>query len=93
MTMYLPTEREWTLIVVTDRRGDRLSLNPDLVTRIRSIPETMLELVDGSKVIVLETVSEVHDRMADYRAYVMQLALRGEFPEHPANTNLNATKE
>jgi flagellar protein FlbD len=70
-----------------------MSLNPDLVTRIRSIPETMLELVDGSKVIVRETVSEVHDRMADYRAYVMQLALRGDYPEHPANAILNIAKE
>jgi flagellar protein FlbD len=63
-----------TMIVVTRLNDRQFAVNPDLIERIHASPDTTLVMVDGAKYIVTETLSEVIDRIALYRARVIALA-------------------
>jgi flagellar protein FlbD len=89
------------MIVLTRLNDSRFAVNPDLVERMHSNPDTTLTLVDGTTYIVTETMDEVIDLMARYRARIISLArlLESEpegrqntgqlvlLPEHPASAS------
>jgi flagellar protein FlbD len=62
------------MIVVTRLNESRFAVNPDLIERIYASPDTTLAMVDGAKYIVTETMEEVIEMIAGYRAYVLNLA-------------------
>jgi flagellar protein FlbD len=62
------------MIILTRLNNSRFAVNPDLVERIHSNPDTTLTLVDGTTYIVTESMTEVIDLMANYRARVISLA-------------------
>ncbi len=62
------------MIIVTKLNNSRFAVNPDLVERIHSNPDTTLTLVDGSTYIVTESMEQVIELMARYRARVIALA-------------------
>lgn len=62
------------MIVVTRLNESRFAVNPDLIERIHASPDTTLVMVDGAKYIVVETMEEVIDLIAAYRARVLRLA-------------------
>lgn len=62
------------MIVVTRLNDSQFAINPDLIERIHSSPDTTIVMVDGSKYIVTERLGEVIDRIAAYRARVLALA-------------------
>jgi flagellar protein FlbD len=62
------------MIVVTRLNDSQFAVNPDLIERIHANPDTTLVMVDGAKYIVTETMDEVIELIADYRAYVITLA-------------------
>lgn len=62
------------MIVVTRLNGSRFAVNPDLIERIHANPDTTLILVDGSSYIVTETLDEIIELVAAYRAKVIALA-------------------
>ena len=62
------------MIVVTRLNESRFAVNPDLIERIHASPDTTLVMVDGAKYIVTETMEEVIEMIAAYRAYVLNLA-------------------
>jgi flagellar protein FlbD len=64
------------MIILTKLNNSRFAVNPDLVERIHSNPDTTLTLVDGTTYIVTESMDEVIDLMAEYRAKVISLARR-----------------
>jgi len=51
-----------------DRR--EMALNTDLIERVESIPETIITLTNGKKIIVLETMDEVLEKIREYQSYV-----------------------
>ncbi|HAM26020.1 MAG TPA: hypothetical protein DCP11_04755 [Microbacteriaceae bacterium] len=61
------------MIVVTRLNDSQFAINPDLIERINSNPDTTLVMVDGAKYIVTESMSEVIDRILHYRATVIAL--------------------
>lgn len=65
------------MIVVTRLNDRQFAINPDLIERIHVNPDTTLVMVDGAKYIVTESMSEVIDRIAYYRARVIALAHSG----------------
>ena len=71
------------MIVVTRLNDSQFAINPDLIERINSNPDTTLVMVDGAKYIVTETMAEVIDRIACYRARVISLAHAGPANDHP----------
>ncbi|MFD1211454.1 flagellar FlbD family protein [Arthrobacter sp. GCM10027362] len=62
------------MIVVTRLNESRFAVNPDLIERIHASPDTTLVMVDGAKYIVTETMEEVIEMIAGYRAYILNLA-------------------
>jgi flagellar protein FlbD len=62
------------MIVVTRLNDSRFAINPDLIERIHSNPDTTLVMVDGAKYIVTETMDEVIEAIAQYRARVIAIA-------------------
>ncbi|WP_375342575.1 flagellar FlbD family protein [Curtobacterium sp. MCSS17_011] len=49
-------------------------MNPDLVERIQETPDTTLIMVDGAKYIVRESMADVIDLIAAYRARIVGMA-------------------
>lgn len=61
------------MIVVTRLNDSQFAINPDLIERIHANPDTTLVMVDGAKYIVTESMAEVIERIANYRARVIAL--------------------
>ncbi|HEY1531670.1 MAG TPA: flagellar FlbD family protein [Galbitalea sp.] len=62
------------MIILTKLNNSRFAVNPDLVERIHSNPDTTLTLVDGTTHIVTESMAEVIELIAEYRAKVISIA-------------------
>jgi len=62
------------MIELTRLNGSRLSINCDLIKHAESAPDTVLTLVTGEKLVVLEPRSEVTRRTLDYRAAILRAA-------------------
>lgn len=62
------------MIELTRLNGSRLSINCDLIKYADSAPDTVLTLVTGEKLVVLEPRAEVMRRTMDYRASVLRSA-------------------
>lgn len=63
------------MIVVTRLNGPRFAVNPDLLQRVESTPDTILTLIDGTKYIVAESMEQVTELVVDYRARVVAATL------------------
>jgi len=62
------------MIVVTRLNNTRFAINPDLIERIQSSPDTTLTLVGGTSYIVTESMEQVIEMIASYRAGVIARA-------------------
>lgn len=62
------------MIVLTRLNESRFAINPDLIERIHANPDTTLIMVDGANFIVTESMDEVIEKIACYRAHVIALA-------------------
>lgn len=68
------TQGRTAVIIVTRLNGPQFAINPDLLQRIDSTPDTILTLVDGTKYIVQEPMAEVIDLITTYRATLVARA-------------------
>ncbi|MFC5930095.1 hypothetical protein D6T64_09145 [Cryobacterium melibiosiphilum] len=71
------------MIIVTRLNNVQFAINPDLIERIHANPDTTLIMVDGANFIVTETMAEVIERIATYRAHVIALAYDSQGEEIP----------
>ncbi|QNE15614.1 flagellar FlbD family protein [Pseudarthrobacter sp. NBSH8] len=62
------------MIVVTRLNGTRFALNPDLIERIHESPDTHLVTLDGAVYVVRESLADVVELIANYRAFVLRRA-------------------
>ena len=62
------------MIELTRLNGSRLCINCDLIKYAESAPDTVLTLVTGEKLVVLEPRTEVLKRTLDYRAAILRIA-------------------
>ena len=56
------------MIHLTRLNGNPLVVNSDLIKYAEASPDTMLTLVNGEKIVVLESCDEVVNRTVGYRA-------------------------
>jgi flagellar protein FlbD len=65
-----------TLHMIELRRlnGSPLTINCDLIKCAEAAPDTVLTLITGEKLIVLEPCDEVSQRILEYRAAVLRHA-------------------
>jgi flagellar protein FlbD len=61
------------MIALTRINGLPLVLNDDLIEQIESIPDTIVRLTNGQKVVVRESPAEVIDRVIAFRQRVNQI--------------------
>ncbi len=59
------------MIILTRLNGEQFAVNCDLVERVDAHPNTVLTLVDATKYIVAESLSQVVERVRDFRASVL----------------------
>lgn len=64
------------MIHLTRLNGSPLVVNSDLIKYAESSPDTMLTLVNGEKIVVLESCQDVVNRTIAYRARVFAEAAR-----------------
>lgn len=62
------------MIELTRLNGGRLVVNCDLIKYAESAPDTMLTLITGEKLVVLEPSGEILRRILEYRARVLAAA-------------------
>jgi flagellar protein FlbD len=58
------------MIHLTRLNGNPLVVNSDLIKYAESSPDTMLTLINGEKIIVLETCDDVVNRTLAYRGRI-----------------------
>lgn len=59
------------MIQLTRLKGQQITVNSDLIKFIESNPDTVITLVNGEKILVHETPSEVLERVIEFRRSVI----------------------
>ncbi len=77
------------MIELTRLNGGRLTVNCDLIKHAESAPDTVLTLITGEKLIVLESCDEISERTLAYRARV----LRAAWPEAASSLEARAAHD
>jgi flagellar protein FlbD len=63
------------VIILTRLGGHELAVNPDLIERAEATPDTVITMVDGHKLVIAESVTELMTRVRQWRASVAAEAL------------------
>jgi flagellar protein FlbD len=58
------------VIILTRLGGHALAVNPDLIERAESTPDTVLTMVDGHKMIISESLEEVVELVRTWRSSI-----------------------
>jgi flagellar protein FlbD len=66
----MPGEKR--MIQLTRLNSKPLMLNSDLIKFVEQSPDTLVTLITGEKIVVLEKASEVLNRVIDFRRSVLQ---------------------
>ena len=59
------------MILLTRLSGSVFALNPDLIERLDSTPDTVVTLVDGKKYVVAEPMAEIVDLVRTWRGAII----------------------
>ncbi|TFC75578.1 hypothetical protein E3O45_09365 [Cryobacterium sp. TMS1-20-1] len=71
------------MIILTKLNDSHFAINPDLIERITENPDTTLVMLDGAMYIVTESMHDVIEAIAHYRARVIALAYDPETVYQP----------
>jgi len=55
------------MIEVTKLNGNKLTINADLIERVEELPDTVITLTTGSKIIVKESRQEIRNLVILYK--------------------------
>jgi len=85
------------VIDVTCRNGEHFSVDPVLIERVETDPDTVIHLVDGRKYVVTETFEQLLVTIRDHRATltVAQKRLAGgvaEIADHASHVKRSALR-
>jgi uncharacterized protein YlzI (FlbEa/FlbD family) len=77
------------MIAVTCRNGEHFTVDPTLIERVETDPDTVLHLVDGTKYVVADTLDHLLRTIRDHRAAltVVQKRLAGGTAEIADNAS------
>jgi len=64
------------MIKVTRLKSSELVINCDLIEFVESIPETIISLTTGKKIMVTENIDEIIKRVAEFKRKAGNPALR-----------------
>lgn len=60
------------MIKVTTLDKREMVLNAELIERIESVPETVITLTSGKKILVTQTAAEIVEQVIAYRRRILQ---------------------
>lgn len=80
------------MIELTRLNGHLLTVNCDLIRYAESAPDTMLTLITGEKLVVLEPCAVVAQKVLAYRAEVLRCAWPEAGPALASRMAWDATK-
>ena len=84
------------MIPLTRLNGNIFVVNPDLLERAESTPDTVVTFVDGSRIVVLESIAELTELIVVFRARVAARAhvlldeTGSPLPDADTHTNVGA---
>lgn len=72
------------MIKVTTLNHREIALNPDLLVQAESVPDTVLTLTNGKKILVCESINEIAEKFIMYkqRIYSKSPVILGEEREN-----------
>lgn len=77
------------MIELTRLNGNHLVINSDLIQYAEAAPDTVLTLINGEKIVVLESCVEVTERVVHYRSRLLSETVK-RFPEAATLVNVSA---
>ena len=80
------------MIELTRLNGHLLTVNCDLIRYAEAAPDTLLTMITGEKIVVLEPCSVVAEKVMTFRASVMRCAWPDAGPAMAAKMGLEAGK-
>ena len=66
------------MIKVTRLNGKEFYINMNLIEFIESTPDTVITMTTGKKVVAMEDIEEVLERIADYKKKILKGAFVSE---------------
>lgn len=66
------------MIRVTRLNDSELVINTDLIEFLEAIPDTIISLTTGKKIMVKETVDEVIEKVEDFKRRIHQIKVKEE---------------
>lgn len=81
------------MIQLTRLNGSRLTVNCDLIKYAEATPDTLLTLITGEKLVVMEPCCEISQRTIEYRASVLHKAWPEASPALTAQSVFEADKQ
>ena len=76
------------MILLTRLNNRPLVVNSDLIKFIENTPDTVITLISGEKIVVLETVAEVLEQILNFRRRIVEAA--GTLVRGPETTETQA---
>lgn len=71
------------MIRITRLSGEEIVINDDLIEFIETIPETMISLTDGKKIMVRESPDEIIQKVAAFRRMASSMEWSSELARQP----------
>lgn len=68
------------MIMLTKLKGERFTLNSDLIETVTENPDTTIVLTNGNLLIVQESMQEIIDKTVEFRRRI-----NSRFDEHGGN--------
>jgi len=69
------------MIKVRKINGEEMVINAEMIETVEARPDTTISLATGNKIIVKDTVSEVVEKVLEYRRLVNQKVPRKEIKD------------
>ena len=64
------------MIKVTRLNDSSLVVNTDLIEFLEAIPDTIISLTTGKKIMVKETINEIIEKVEDYKKRINQFEIK-----------------
>ena len=66
------------MIKVTRLNETELVINTDLIEFVESIPDTIISLTTGKKIMVKETIDEIIEKVKDFKRGTQNIEIRNK---------------
>lgn len=82
------------MISLTRLNGERIALNPDLIERVETTPDSVLTLTNGTKYVISESLDELVEKIQYFRAAILAISRQmSEDPDANARFRLHLVRD